>query len=67
MASPSSFPDVIEWDEAMLQCGEDEEFLRELLGDLRQESHNQVSVIESIIQVGILWLLNCVGEEIIVD
>jgi hypothetical protein len=27
--------DVIDWDEAMQQCGDDEEFLRKFLADLR--------------------------------
>ncbi|CAB9503443.1 expressed unknown protein [Seminavis robusta] len=43
-------PDVIDWTEAMQQTGDDEEFLRELLADLRQETDTQVSNIEQIIQ-----------------
>ena len=42
---------VIDWDEAMQQCGDDEEFLRELLGDLRTETDTQMSQMEIIIQV----------------
>ena len=35
----------------MQQTGDDEEFLRELLADLRQETDTQVTNIEQIIQV----------------
>ena len=35
----------------MQQCGDDEEFLRELLGDLRTETDTQMSQMEIIIQV----------------
>jgi hypothetical protein len=48
MVTPS---DVIDWDEAMQQCGEDEEFLRELLADLRSETETQLVSIEATIQV----------------
>ena len=50
MAS-SAAPDVIDWDEAMEQCGDDEEFLRELLDDLRGETDTQLAKIEEIIRV----------------
>lgn len=43
--------DVIDWDEAMQQCGDDEEFLRELLADLRSETDTQVQKIEETIRV----------------
>lgn len=43
--------EVIDWDEAMEQCGDDEEFLRELLADLRDETDQQVSKIEDTIRV----------------
>ena len=43
--------DVIDWDEAMQQCGDDEEFLRELLDDLRSETDTQMSKIEETIRV----------------
>lgn len=46
--------DVIDWDEAMQQCGEDEEFLRELLGDLRSETDTQMSKIAEAIRVRLL-------------
>ena len=49
MAAPPH--DVIDWQEAMQQTGDDEEFLRELLADLRQEADTQVANIEQIIQV----------------
>lgn len=44
--------EVIDWDEAMQQCGDDEEFLRELLADLRSETETQMSRIEETIRVG---------------
>ena len=56
MSSPPT--DVIDWTEAMQQTGDDEEFLRELLADLRQETDTQVANIEQIIQVG-FWLWMC--------
>lgn len=43
--------DVIDWDEAMQQCGDDEEFLRELLDDLRSETDTQMSKIQETIRV----------------
>jgi ferritin-like metal-binding protein YciE len=43
--------EVIDWDEAMQQCGEDEEFLRELLDDLRSETDTQMDKMEEIIKV----------------
>jgi hypothetical protein len=42
--------DVIDWDEAMQQCGEDEEFLRELLEDLKSEVETQLTTIAGVIQ-----------------
>lgn len=42
--------DVIDWDEAMQQCGDDEEFLRELLGDLRDETDSQMARMDEIVQ-----------------
>lgn len=51
--------DVINWEEAMQQVGDDEEFLRELLADLRTETETQLGAIAAIIQVRstILFLL----------
>jgi hypothetical protein len=43
--------DVINWDEAMQQVGEDEDFLRELLNDLRGELESQLNAVTAIIQV----------------
>lgn len=43
--------DVIDWDEAMQQCGDDEEFLRELLDDLRSETDTQMTKIQETINV----------------
>lgn len=48
---------VIDWDEAMEQCGDDEEFLRELLADLRGETAAQVAKIEETIRVCNFYLL----------
>lgn len=48
----ASAPEIINWGEAMEQVGDDEEFLRELLVDLRNEMEAQVVVIQGIIQVG---------------
>ena len=49
-----STSEVIDWDEAMQQCGEDEEFLRELLADLRSETDTQMAKIEETIMVSLL-------------
>jgi hypothetical protein len=46
--------DVIDWDEAMQQCGDDEEFLLELLADLRSETDTQMLRIAETIRVGLL-------------
>lgn len=48
MSNPS---EVIDWHEAMQQCGDDEEFLHELLEDLRTELETQVTTIAGIIAV----------------
>jgi len=63
-SSTNGFPaDVIDWTEAMQQTGDDEEFLRELLADLKQETDTQLANIEQIIQVRALWrfVLCCCG------
>ena len=44
-------PEVIDWDEAMQQCGDDEEFLRELLEDLRDETDTQMQKIDETVKV----------------
>ena len=68
MSSPPT--DVIDWTEAMQQTGDDEEFLRELLADLRQETDTQVANIEQIIQVGtifrpqlLVWSSDCFAND----
>jgi hypothetical protein len=43
--------EVIDWDEAMQQCGDDEEFLKELLDDLRSETDTQMEKIAETIDV----------------
>lgn len=52
MASPASseFSHVIDWTEAMEQCGDDEEFLRELLGDLRGEIDTQIVKVDEVLK-----------------
>jgi hypothetical protein len=47
----SKFAHVIDWEEAMEQCGDDEEFLRELLSDLRGEVDAQVVKINEVLSV----------------
>jgi hypothetical protein len=42
----ASVSNVIDWDQALEQCGGDEEFLHELLGDLRNELDAQIKRIE---------------------
>lgn len=42
---------VIDWQEAMDQCGDDEEFLRELLSDLQGEIDAQLVKIEDALKV----------------
>ena len=49
--TPISTIPVINWGDAMQQVGEDEEFLRELLNDLRTETDAQLSTIAVIVQV----------------
>ncbi|KAL9190964.1 hypothetical protein ACHAXT_000670 [Thalassiosira profunda] len=52
MASPATgeFSDVIDWTEAMEQCGDDEDFLRELLSDLRGEIDAQIVKIDDVLK-----------------
>ena len=45
----SKFAHVIDWEEAMEQCGDDEDFLRELLADLRGEVDAQVVKINEVL------------------
>jgi ferritin-like metal-binding protein YciE len=49
--------DIISWQEAMAQCGDDEEFLRELLADLRSETQTQINNIAQIIAVSRVFCL----------
>ena len=53
MASPSSseFSQIIDWTEAMEQCGDDEEFLHELLGDLKGEIDTQIVKMDGVLEV----------------
>jgi hypothetical protein len=46
-------PIVINWEEALQQCGDDEEFLHELLADFRSELETQLISIAATIQVRI--------------
>jgi len=52
MSSPASseFSHVIDWTEAMEQCGDDEEFLEELLSDLRGEIDEQIVKIDAVLK-----------------
>ena len=43
--------DVIDWNAALQQCGDDEEFLKEVLADLQTETEAQLSNIAATIQV----------------
>ncbi len=59
--------EVIDWDEAMQQCGDDEEFLRELLADLRSETDTQMTKIEETINVGNGVFQRSRGEDIVIS
>ena len=56
MATPAGdeFSHVIDWTEAMEQCGDDEEFLRELLSDLRGEIDEQIVKMDEVLRVSSL-------------
>jgi len=47
----SEFTHVIDWTEAMEQCGDDEDFLRELLSDLRGEIDAQIVKMDEVLEV----------------
>eukprot|EP01082_Thalassiosira_pseudonana_P011992 g10453.t1 g10453 contig4:1906745-1907532(+) len=49
-APSSEFSHVIDYTEAMEQCGDDEEFLRELLSDLRGEVDAQIVKIDEVLK-----------------
>ena len=51
--TPISTIPIITWEDAMQQVGDDEEFLRELLNDLRTETDTQLGNIAAIIQVSV--------------
>lgn len=51
MVDVRSQPHIVNWQDAMQQCGDDEEFLRELLDDLRTETQTQLTRITDVIQV----------------
>jgi hypothetical protein len=50
----SAFAHVIDWEEAMEQCGDDEDFLRELLSDLRGEVDAQLVKIDEVLSVSLM-------------
>ncbi len=50
----SEFSHVIDWVEAMEQCGDDEDFLRELLSDLRGDIDAQIVRMDEVLQVRLL-------------
>jgi hypothetical protein len=58
MSFSTDIAEVIDWDEAMQQCGEDEEFLRELLADLRSETDTQMAKIEETIRVRVYSIIH---------
>lgn len=47
----AAHPNVINWEEALAQCGDDEEFLHELLADFKSELETQLTSIAATIQV----------------
>mmetsp|Transcript_19699 Transcript_19699/g.23435 ORF Transcript_19699/g.23435 Transcript_19699/m.23435 type:complete len:126 (-) Transcript_19699:293-670(-) len=47
--SDSEKKEVIHWEDALEQCGDDEDFLRELLGDLKDEVLENYSNIKDAI------------------
>ena len=49
-AEESSKFEVINWEDALEQCSSDEEFLRELLGDLRDEVLENTNNIRSAVR-----------------
>ena len=67
MATAST--NVISWEDALQQCGDDEEFLRELLADFRSELETQLTSIAATIQVRscVLKKKKKVGEMIYCD
>ena len=50
-STATDFSHVIDWTEAMEQCGDDEDFLRELLSDLRGEIDAQIVKIDAVLEV----------------
>ena len=46
--------EVINWSDALDQCGDDEEFLRELLDDLKDEVMTQVEKIMELFEVSLI-------------
>jgi hypothetical protein len=47
----SEFTHVIDWTEVMERCGDDEDFLRELLSDLRGEIDAQIVKMDEVLEV----------------
>jgi HPt (histidine-containing phosphotransfer) domain-containing protein len=64
----SRIEDVINWDEAMVQAGDDEEFLRELLVDFREELLAQIAKINVALvskrRSGIQSVIKAIDDEI---
>lgn len=50
-STATDYSHVIDWTEAMEQCGDDEDFLRELLSDLRGEIDAQIVKIDAVLEV----------------
>ncbi len=51
------FSHVIDWAEAMEQCGDDEEFLGELLSDLRGEIDAQIEKTDDLLRVRLAGII----------
>lgn len=60
MSTPDTvkFAHVIDWTEAMEQCGDDEEFLQELLSDLKGEIDAQIVKIDDVLKVSNGYILS---------
>ena len=50
-STATEYSHVIDWTEAMEQCGDDEDFLLELLSDLRGEIDAQIVKIDAVLEV----------------
>ena len=58
----TSSAEVVSWNEAMEQCGDDEEFLLELLSDLKEEVDGQMVKMNEILEVSLVCCTNELHE-----